>query len=140
MSLPRRSRDGLTRCPACRAHIVAAERPSETVCPFCGANQHRTRIRLAPVGRGGILAASLLAFGAMGCGGGGTSDGDTSVSSDDGTTGGDDGTGGDDQYDDQPPDDSRAVAEYGIAPDEYERESPDPPPDEPMYGVPPEDE
>ncbi len=136
MTLPRKSRDGLTRCPACRAHVVAAERPSLTVCPFCGANQHRATHRLAPIGRGGVLAASLLAFTAVGCGAG-SGDDDTSVSSDDGSSGGDDGAG-DDRYSDDPPDDNTAVAEYGVAPDAYQSGSSDPPPDEPMYGVPPE--
>lgn len=70
MSKPIQSRHGLTRCTACRAHIRAADRPSATVCPFCGANLQSGRPLISlPTGRGGILAASLLAFGAMGCGG-----------------------------------------------------------------------
>ncbi|MEZ4335684.1 MAG: hypothetical protein R3B82_03565 [Sandaracinaceae bacterium] len=52
--------------------------------PLCGANQHRTKIRIAPAGRGGILAASLLAFGAMGCGDG---DADEPVAASDETQG-----------------------------------------------------
>jgi len=73
MSLPSRSNHGLTRCRACRAHIHAAERPSLTVCPFCGENQlglarSQARGRLIVAGRGGALAAGLLAFTALGCG------------------------------------------------------------------------
>ena len=131
MSKPTKSRHGLTRCTVCRAHIEAAERPSQTDCPFCGANLHRSRGRILPTGRGGILAASLLAFSATACGGGDdASDGDTTVEP------GDD-TSGDDGYSDTPPDDNGAVAEYGIPPDQYGGGSDDPP-DEPMYGVPPE--
>ncbi|MFK7988537.1 MAG: hypothetical protein AB8I08_21135 [Sandaracinaceae bacterium] len=69
MTLPIKSRHGLTRCGVCRAHIQAAERPSETDCPFCGANLLRGGPRLTrPSGRGGVLAASLLAFGLTACG------------------------------------------------------------------------
>ncbi len=62
-----RSRSGLTRCPSCRAHVRAAESPTETVCPFCGAALTGAPSRMASAGRGGVLAASLLAFS---CGGG----------------------------------------------------------------------
>lgn len=76
MPKPIQSRHGLTRCTACRAHIRAADRPSATVCPFCGANLRTGRPLISlPSGRGGILAASLLAFSAAGCGG---TDADTS--------------------------------------------------------------
>ena len=67
-----RSRQGLTRCRTCRAHILTAARPSQTICPFCGENQlglsrERARSKIVSVGRGGLLAASLLAFSAVGC-------------------------------------------------------------------------
>ncbi|MBX3268917.1 MAG: hypothetical protein KF729_01570 [Sandaracinaceae bacterium] len=118
MPLPPRSSDGLTVCPACRAHVVAASRPSVTVCPFCGANQHADRARrLAGVGRGGLLAASLVAWSASGCGSPDARDDDTTVSSDDGA-GGDDAAGGD-GYQDAP--DYGPVAEYGVAPEEEDR-------------------
>jgi len=137
MAKPKKSRHGLTRCTVCRSHIEAAERPSETDCPFCGANLHRSRGRLLPTGRGGILAASLLAFSATACGGGDEpADDDTTVEPGDDTSGGNDNTG-DDGYDDTPPDDPGPVAEYGIPPDAYD-DGGDDPPDEPMYGVPPE--
>lgn len=148
MSKPTKSRHGLTRCTVCRAHIEAAERPSETDCPFCGANLHRSRGRVLPTGRGGILAASLLAFSATACGGGDdASDGDTTVEPGDDTSGGNDNAGndnggndnaGDDGYDDTPPDDPGPIAEYGMPPDQYEGGAVDDSPDEPMYGVPPE--
>lgn len=73
MDRPMRSRHGLTRCRACRAHIHAAAKPSETTCPFCGENQlgiprSQARGTIVAVGRGGILAAGLMAFSALGCG------------------------------------------------------------------------
>lgn len=69
MTLPIKSRHGLTRCGVCRAHIQAGERPSETDCPFCGANLLRGGPAITrPTGRGGVLAASLLAFGLTACG------------------------------------------------------------------------
>jgi len=142
MSKPTRSRHGLTRCTVCRAHIEAAARPSETDCPFCGANLHRSRGRVLPSGRGGVLAASLLAFSATACGGGDEPADDTTVEPVDDTAGSDHGAtdndngDDDDGYDEAPPDDPNPVADYGIAPDEYGLE-PDDPPDEPMYGVAP---
>lgn len=74
MDRPTRSRHGLTRCRACRAHIHTADRPSDTTCPFCGENQlgiprAQARGTILAVGRGGLLAAGLMAFSAMGCGG-----------------------------------------------------------------------
>jgi len=65
MTLPIRSRHGLTRCRACRAHIQTGPTPSRTVCPFCGVHQRgepKARPRIVAVGRGSILAAGLLAF------------------------------------------------------------------------------
>jgi predicted RNA-binding Zn-ribbon protein involved in translation (DUF1610 family) len=71
MTTPVKSVHDLTRCTACRAHIRAAERPSATECPFCGANLRSGQPRIAlPSGRGSMLAASLLALSA--CGGGQT--------------------------------------------------------------------
>ncbi len=69
---PLRSRHGLTRCRACRAHIQTAARPSDTICPFCGENQlgipkREARSTIVAVGRGGLLAAGLMAFSAIGC-------------------------------------------------------------------------
>jgi len=135
MSKPAKSRHGLTRCTACRTHIRAEERPSLTTCPFCGANLHRsTRGFSLPTGRGGVLAASLFALSAAGCGGDGAEEPATVEPADD--TAGDDTSSNDgpsnddpadDQYADDPVDDNTAVAEYGIAP----------PADEPMYGMPP---
>jgi hypothetical protein len=134
MDKPIKSRHGLTRCGACRAHIHAAERPSATVCPFCGANLSSGRAILSlPTGRGGLLAASLFGLsmgGAMaGCGGSDATQADEPTTVDDGNANADDGSNandGDDQYADDPPDDNNAVAEYGVAPsDEYETQPSD---------------
>lgn len=72
MDRPIRSRHGLARCRACRAHIHAAATPSATICPFCGENQlgipkPQARSKIVAVGRGGLLAAGLMAFSALGC-------------------------------------------------------------------------
>src|SRR5690606_15096239 len=65
------SRHGLTRCPACRAHVRAEETPGSTDCPFCGADVGTARSHtIAAAGRGGVLAASLFALSA--CGGNGS--------------------------------------------------------------------
>ena len=73
------SRQGLTRCPSCRAHIKVAKRIEETACPFCdtsladayGATETDPLTgakRVFPVGRA-MLAASLLGLPALsGCG------------------------------------------------------------------------
>ena len=144
MSLPIKSRQNLTRCAACRAHIVAADAPSATECPFCGANLHRDRgARWLPSGRGALLAASLIGFSASACGGGqpaeddsnsSVSSGDEPVASDEPT--GDDGSG-DDQYDPDPADDGAGIAEYGVAADEYEEEPADSPAPMARYGMAP---
>ena len=124
----RKSRHGLTRCPACRAHVHAGETPSTTECPFCGANVREGHARVAiAAGRGGILAASLLALTACGA----SSSPETTEPVDEPVTTEDSqNTEGEDQFDPSPSDDPPAVDAYGIAPDG--------PPDEPMYGLPPE--
>lgn len=132
MTKPIKSRHGLTRCCACRAHIRAAATPSATVCSFCGANLHAGPAEAhTPRGRGGILAASLLAFSAVGCGAqqAGDDPADTTVSADDGAGG--------DQYDPEPADDNAAVAEYGVSPDAFEDDAADDPRPTPRYGLPP---
>ena len=100
MSKPIKSRHNLTRCSICRAHIEAGDRPSTTECPFCGANLHMSRGRAWLPGRGGVLAASLLAFTVTACGGA-----DETSGSDDTTTEPVDDTSGDDHYSDDPADD-----------------------------------
>ena len=131
MAKPIKSRQGLTRCSVCRAHIEASDRPSTTDCPFCGANLHLSRGRVWLPGRGGILAASLVAFTVTACGAGDdtSSDDDTTVQQDDDTSADDTATS-DDQFGDDPADDNMAVAEYGISPDELEPTMPEPPPPE----------
>ena len=139
MSNPIKSRQNLTRCSVCRAHIEAGARPSTTECPFCGANLHLSRGRAWLPGRGGILAASLLAFSVTACGGGDdAATDDTTVEPTDDTSGNDQGGDdpADDQYAEDPADDNTSVAEYGMPADEYGGESEDPQP-EPMYGVAP---
>ena len=132
MHKPIKSRHGLTRCGACRAHIHAAERPSATVCPFCGANLLSGRAMSSlPSGRGGLLAASLFAMSMAGCGGADTSHTDEptvddGTASDDGNPNTNGDGQGDDQYADDPPDDNAPVAEYGVAPaDDYETQPAD---------------
>ncbi|MCA9661805.1 MAG: hypothetical protein KC486_25930 [Myxococcales bacterium] len=132
MSKPIRSREGLTRCAACRAHIHAAERPSETECPFCGATlRDATPRRPVISGRGGLLAAALFAFGATACGGGEAADEDTTVEPED-TSGGDDAIddGADDGADD-------GIADDG-SDDGYDEDGSDGPPAVALYGVPPQ--
>ncbi len=140
MSLPIKSRHGLTRCTVCRAHIQAGDRPSDTDCPFCGANLLRggSRITQATT-RGGVLAASLLAFSLTACGGGDEPvEPDPSTQSD--NTGGET-PSGDDQYSDDPADDPNGVAEYGMpADDQYSDEPAEDPNMVAEYGVSPDDE
>jgi len=146
---PIKSRHGLTRCTACRAHIRAAERPSATRCPFCGADmQTGQRLISMPAGRSGAVAGALLAFSLTACGGADpgpaqepteqhaddNTNADEPVSSDDPTP-----PPSDDQYADDPADDNAAVAEYGMAmpEDQYEEEPADSPRPTPRYGLPP---
>ncbi|MFK7987754.1 MAG: hypothetical protein AB8I08_17185 [Sandaracinaceae bacterium] len=122
MSRPTRSSHGLTPCPTCRRHVVAAERPSQTSCPFCATSKVR--------GRGSLLAASILALGLTACGG--ADDGPPPDDAQTEETGGGESTppenadnSGDAPPDDSPPDDdrydegdeNRAVALYGVAPE-----------------------
>lgn len=156
MTKPIKSTHDLTRCTACRAHIRAADRPSGTHCPFCGANVRTGRALISlPRGRGSLLAASLLALSASGCGGGqaATEPADTTTepretepSTDpaDTTAEPSDPSANQnqeppDQFEPQPADDNNAVAEYGVvpSPDEYEAEPADNPPPMPRYGLPP---
>ena len=79
------SREGLTRCPACAAHIKVAEQLRDTLCPFCGASilaadentvadegvvatALRKTAKALMTGRSSIIAASLFGATAMGCG------------------------------------------------------------------------
>ncbi|MFK7988538.1 MAG: hypothetical protein AB8I08_21140 [Sandaracinaceae bacterium] len=139
MSLPIKSRHGLTRCSVCRTHIQAADRPSDTNCPFCGANLHRGGARITHAAtRGGVLAASLLAFSLTACGGGDEpADEDPSTQTD--NSGGET-PGGDDQYSDDPADDPNGVAEYGVSPDQYSEDPAEEPNVVAEYGVSPDDE
>jgi predicted RNA-binding Zn-ribbon protein involved in translation (DUF1610 family) len=142
MKEPIRSRHGLTRCTACRAHIRSSDRPSTTECPFCGATVSAGRPQTSlPSGRGGILAASLLALG--GCGGPSApppeepSHAETSApATDDGSNDNDDEDA--DDGDERPQEQVQApVAAYGIAPQDRYQTTPEQPPDEPMYGIAP---
>lgn len=134
MQKPIKSRSGLTRCPSCRAHVHAAARPSETVCPFCGAIVGSGAARVVrAAGRGGVLAASLLALSAC--------NGSAETSSPEQNTnqpvvepgsGGSESTDAEDEYE-READDPVAVEAYGVAPSEP---PPEPPP-VPAYGVAP---
>jgi hypothetical protein len=71
------SRQGFTTCPSCKAH-VRVERPiAQARCFFCSQPivgpgdtvSGSALARVAAVGRGGLIAASLVGFGALGaCG------------------------------------------------------------------------
>ena len=132
----RRSRHGLTVCTGCRVHIRAADTPSGTVCPFCGATLTFAERRFAvPSGRAGLLAASLFAFSASACGSSEARPEPTTQPAPD-----EEEEPPPDEYD--PADDPTMVEAYGIAPDEDPdenqfRDDDEDPPDEPMYGVPP---
>jgi len=62
------SRDGLTTCPSCGAHIRIADTVSETACPFCD-TAHPTLSQFTHIKRGvaGLLVASLITL-APACG------------------------------------------------------------------------
>lgn len=129
----KKSRHGLTRCPACRAHVRAGESPSTTECPFCGANLREGRARVAiAAGRGGLLAASLLALSA--CGASSSGEGTTAPATEPITTEDNQNTEGEDHFDPPPSEEPTPVEAYGIAPSDR----PEGPPDEPLYGLPPE--
>lgn len=136
MPQPVKSRHGLTRCTACRAHIQAGDTPSRTECPFCGATLTTATRRILPSGRSGLLAASLFTLSAAGCGSP-QADGEPTVTtepSDDNQN-----TSGGDQFAPRPADDNTAVAEYGIAADDEDTwggQAEDPRP-APRYGLPP---
>ncbi len=57
-SLPIRSVEGLTRCPRCRRHIVAAETPQRSTCPFCARSNQVVR-----AAKGVAIASSIFALG-----------------------------------------------------------------------------
>lgn len=138
---PIRSRDGLTRCSACRAHIHASDRPSTTECPFCGATVSAGRPRISlPGGRGGLLAASLLALGA--CGGPSTPPAENAKHEDTGSTmtaGSNENENEDALVEEVPPEEQLPppMPAYGMAPRDRYQTRPEQPPDEPMYGIAP---
>lgn len=151
MTLPIKSRHGLTRCPSCRAHIQAGATPSTTACPFCGATLHSAPASVAiSRGRGGLLAASLLAFGAAGCGGSQAQDESATESTQSDTSGSidtsattetseseSDNTNNEDAEETATPGDNTAVAAYGGAPDSFSETPADTPRPTPRYGLPP---
>lgn len=63
------SRQGLTACPACGAHIKIADTDwRQTICPFCDAQLLAARPVAPRVGgRAGVLAAGLLSLGIAAC-------------------------------------------------------------------------
>ena len=70
------SKQGLTRCPACKAHIQVAAPLGDTVCPICDASLSAALgrqdgpagplNRLMGSGRSALIAASLLGVPALG--------------------------------------------------------------------------
>ncbi|MEM9188805.1 MAG: hypothetical protein AAGF12_06495 [Myxococcota bacterium] len=136
----RKSRHGLTRCPACGAHVRAAATPVLTVCPFCNTNIADRVIRRPVAGRGALVAASLLSLSAS-CGGAeqepvSPDDPVANTDNPDDSTNNADNTG----FDPNEPDDNVAVAEYGAVPDPaWDPDEPEPVP-APEYGAPAEEE
>lgn len=120
-----RSRDGLTRCTACRAH-VRVEDVHDGACALCRSTPYRS----APGrGRTALVAAALLAFSA--CGDPPPAEQDPSTSGAEHPPVDERSNENDEQStdNDERPWEREAVPAYGVAPR---------PPDEPMYGVPPE--
>jgi hypothetical protein len=67
MATRRVSKHGLSGCPSCGNHVKLEAVWRETVCPFCNALITKPgKLRAFP-GRGGLLAASLLSVGLIGC-------------------------------------------------------------------------
>lgn len=67
MATRRVSKHGLSGCPSCGQHVKLEDVWRETVCPFCNTLITKpTKARAFP-GRGGLLAASLLSVGLIGC-------------------------------------------------------------------------
>ena len=135
------SRHGLTRCPACKAHIQVALSLADTICPFCQATISDANIqgsagafgRLMGSGRSALIAASLLGVPAMGaCGDdtGSTPDDDVSTDTSSADAEGDVGF----------------VQPYGLPPDMFEEPEADVQTDAeldfgpaPPYGQPPDE-
>ena len=73
MSRIKISEKGLMACPGCSVHIRVAENPLATVCPFCSASLKEALSssetswlsRVAKVGRGSLIAASILGLGGL---------------------------------------------------------------------------
>ena len=145
------SKQGLTRCPSCKAHIQVASPLGDTVCPFCqsalaGALATRSEdpgplSRLMGQGRGALIAASLLGVPAMGA-----CDSNEGSSADVAEPAADIGEPVADAADvpvasvlyGMPPE---PPIDAGPAPDvvvEADTEGDALPPDEPVYGMPPE--
>ena len=148
--IKRVSRQGLIRCPGCKAHVKASEQLASGRCIFCGVNldaapsrggSEETLRRVVAAGRSGVIAASLLGLGTFGaCVSGDPPDpnADTSVTD----TGVATDAGADAVTD------TMAVALYGIPADMM---TPDPPADagadagpddtqpQVLYGLPPDD-
>lgn len=126
----KKSRHGLTRCPACGVHVRAAATPVLTDCAFCGANLAARVIRRPLTGRGAIVAAGLFSLAA--CGNSETEplspDPDDTVHSDQNDRIEPPDPDDHSMFDPVVPDDNSAVAEYGIAPDDMPA---------PEYGAPP---
>ena len=144
------SRNGLTRCPSCSAHIHVAERVEATICPFCQAElpealavasrQTSPLQRLLGQGRSAVIAASLLGLPLSAC------DDPTADSSPPADV-------GDPDVQLDVADDNMGVAVYGMPATDTEQDlgpsDPDAgsdiqteviedPPNQPEYGLPPE--
>jgi len=125
------SRQGLTRCPSCKAHIAIAPVLAQTACPFCDSvlaealgTTGNAMDRILGSGRSALIAASLLGMPALGACGDDTDD-DAPPTDDAGTT-------------DIGPD-TQPIPPYGIPspPEDVQLDlAPDVPVADPVYGMP----
>lgn len=137
MAIRRVSKQGLSGCPSCGQHVKLESAWRETVCPFCDTLITKAAKQRAFPGRGGLLAASLLSVGLVGCD---SEDpepvNDAGNTTDGGGAGGMGGMGGAMEPDPQPAPEPAVQPLYG-EPD------PQPAPEPagmPEYGIPPEPE
>jgi hypothetical protein len=68
MTPPPISRQGLSRCPSCLAHVAVAADPRATVCPFCGGAFAAPAPTLSRAGSSALIAALGLSLAMTGCG------------------------------------------------------------------------
>lgn len=148
MATRRVSKHGMSGCPQCGQHIKLNDDWRETVCPFCETQITRPLKARAFPGRGGLIAASLLSVGLVGC------EQDPDPSPDTGAMGGAGGVGGAGgeggagamggaggaEPEPQPAPEPSVQPLYGEPSPEAEPEPAPEPAPMPEYGIPPEPE